>query len=110
VRTWTAYATGERVRWTDDALRLLRHTEAHSRKPPARLIHNALMIAHGAQMRLVTTWSVLGADQQPDYLHTVNDIPLTWRTRPSRWPAGELIPLLIQLRSEDEDSISVDLD
>src|SRR5262249_62093683 len=78
VRTWTAHATGERLRWTDDALRLLRHTEAHSRKPAARLIHNALMIAHAAQMRLVTSWSVLGADQQPDYLQTMNDIPMTW--------------------------------
>lgn len=110
VRTWTLHATADRVRWTDDALRLLRHTEARSRKPAARLIHNALMIAHGASMRLVTTWSVLGADQQPDYLQTVNDIPLTWRSRPARWPADDLLPLLLQLRNPDEESVSVDLD
>ena len=110
IRTWTLHATGDRLRWTDDALRLLRHTEAHSRKPAARLIHNALMIANGASMRMVTSWSVLGADQQPDYLQTVNDIPMTWRSRPTRWPADEILPLLLELRSPDEESVSVDLD
>lgn len=110
VRTWTAHATGERLRWTDDALRLLRHTETHSRKPAARLIHNSLMIAHGASMRMVTTWSVLGADQQPDNLQTLNDIPITWRSRPTRWPADEILPLLLELRMGDDDSVSVDLD
>jgi len=111
VRTWTAYATGERLRWTDDALRLLRHTEASSRKPAARLVHNAVMIAHGAQMRMVTSWSVLGADQQPDYLQSVNDIPLTWRSRPARWPSEEILHLLMHLRArEDEDLAAVDID
>jgi serine/threonine-protein kinase len=109
VRTWTHHATGDRLRWTDDALRLLRHAELQG-KPSARLIHNALMIAYGAQMRLVTSWSVLGAEQQADYLQTVNEIPMTWRSRPPRWPAEEVLPLLLQLRSPDEDSVSVDLD
>ena len=98
VRTWTATATGERFRWTDDALRLLRYTETTHKKPAQRLIHNAIMIAHGASMRLLTTWSVLGADAHADYIQTVNDIPLVWRSRPTMWPGPELLPLLHQLR------------
>jgi hypothetical protein len=98
VRTWTATATGERLRWTDDALRLLRHTETTGRKPVSRLMHNAIMIAHGASMRLCTTWSVLGADAHSDYIQTVNDIPMMWRSRPAAWPGDDLLPLLIQLR------------
>jgi hypothetical protein len=110
VRTWTAQATGERLRWTDDALRFLRHQETAARKPAARLIHNAIMIAHGAGTRLVTTWSVLAAEQQPDYLQTVNDIPMTWRSRPQRWPADDLLPLLIGLRGGGEDEVDIEVD
>jgi hypothetical protein len=98
VRAWTATATGERLRWTDDALRLLRHAEASGKKPASRLVHNAILIAHGASMRLCTTWSVLGAEAQPDYLQTVNDIPMMWRSRPQSWPGPDLLPLLIHLR------------
>jgi hypothetical protein len=98
VRTWTATATGERLMWTEDALRLLRHTETSSRKPVSRLMHNAIMIAHGASMRTLTTWSVLGADAQGDYIQTVNDIPMMWRSKPAVWPGSDLLPLLIQLR------------
>jgi hypothetical protein len=98
VRTWTATATGERLRWTDDALRLLRHTETTHKKPAQRLVHNAIMIAHGASMRLLTTWSVLGADAHTDYIQTVNDIPVVWRSRPGLWPGKELLPLLLHLR------------
>ncbi len=98
VRTWTATATGERLRWTDDALRLLRYTETQHKKPAQRLIHNAIMIAHGSSMRLLTTWSVLGADAHADYIQTVDEIPLVWRSRPPSWPGADLLPLLLQLR------------
>jgi len=98
VRTWTATATGERLRWTEDALRLLRHTETSASKPVSRLMHNAIMIAHGASMRMLTTWSVLGADAQNDYIQTVNDIPMMWRSKPAAWPGTDLLPLLVQLR------------
>jgi hypothetical protein len=98
VRVWTATATGERLKWTDDALRLLRYTETQHKKPAQRLVHNSIMIAHGANMRLLTTWTVLGADAHSDYIQTVNDIPQVWRSRPGMWPGEELLPLLLQLR------------
>jgi hypothetical protein len=98
VRTWTATATGDRLRWSDDALRLLRHTETTGAKSASRLVHNAIMIAHGASMRMLTTWSVLGADAHQGYIQTINDIPMMWRSRPAAWPGDDLLPLLAQLR------------
>jgi protein kinase-like protein len=103
VRTWTHQATGDRVRWTDDAIRLLRHTELSKKRPAIRLMHNAIMIAGGAGMRLVTTWSVLGAESHPDMLQTFNDVAPAWRQRPACWPGSDLLALLVQLRAEPED-------
>jgi hypothetical protein len=99
VRTWTARATADRVRWTDDALRLLRHTENLKKTPAALLMHNAIMIAARAGMRLCTTWTVLAAEEHHNYLQSAAEVVPAWAGRPPRWPSDEVLPVLRELRA-----------
>jgi Protein kinase domain len=99
VRTWTFHATGDRLRWTDDALRLLRYIEVTKRKPLMRLLHNAIQVALGSATRLLTSWTVLGADAHAEYIQSPVDIQPAWRIRPQSWPREDLLPTLLALRS-----------
>ncbi len=98
VRMWTARATADRVRWTDDALRLLRHTENLKKTPIALLMHNAIMIAARAGMRLCTTWTVLAAEEHHNYIQSAAEIAGAFSARPPRWPSDEVLPVLRELR------------
>ena len=100
IQVWTAKATAERVRWTDDALRLAIHLDAANRNTIDKLIHNAIMIRHVNRIELVTSWCVLGAAAHAKYVQTVDDVNLQWRTRPSSWPEASILTQLCQLRVE----------
>jgi serine/threonine protein kinase len=98
VRLWTQHATGDRLRWTDDALRLIRHSETFRKRPVDRMVHNAILIAHHAGMKVLTSWAVLGADAHGDYIQNGADVGPPWRTRPTTWPDPPTLEMLIELR------------
>ncbi|MEO7732896.1 MAG: serine/threonine-protein kinase [Kofleriaceae bacterium] len=100
IQRWTATATAERIRWTDDALRLAIHLDAANRNTIDKLIHNAIMIRHVNGIALVTTWCVLGAAAHVKYVQTVDDVAPRWRTRPSSWPDDSTLAQLCGLRVE----------
>jgi serine/threonine protein kinase len=100
IQVWTAKASGERIRWTSDALRLAVHLEAANRHTIDKLIHNAIMIGHTNGMELVTTWCVLGAAAHVKYIQTADDVTPTWRSRPRSWPDAGILAQLDQLRVE----------
>jgi hypothetical protein len=99
IRTWTYHATGDRLRWTDDAIRLLRYFEVTKRKSLSRLLHNSILVALGSSTRLLTTWTVMGADVHAEYIQSPADIQPAWRQRPLVWPREDLLPTLLALRS-----------
>lgn len=100
IQVWTATAGGDRLRWTNDALRLAVHLDTANRHTIDKLIHNAIMIGHANGMDLVTTWCVLGAAAHVKYVQTVDDVTPTWRSRPRSWPDASILAQLGQLRLE----------
>ncbi|HKA91427.1 MAG TPA: serine/threonine-protein kinase [Haliangiales bacterium] len=99
IRTWTYHATGDRLRWTDDAIRLVRYYEVTKRKPLSRLMHNSILVALGSSTRLLTSWTVMGADAHAEYIQSPADIQPAWRERPLVWPREDLLPTLLALRT-----------
>jgi serine/threonine protein kinase len=98
VRLWTQHATSDRLRWSADAIRLIRHSETFRKRPVDRMVHNSIQIAHHAGMRMLTTWAVLGADAHADYIQNAADIGPQWRTRPVSWPDASTLEMLFELR------------
>jgi hypothetical protein len=98
VRVWTQVATGDRLKWTDDGIRFVQHL-AGSTKSLDSYIHNAIMIAHAAAMKYVTSWCVLGADAHGKYLRTSGDVQPEWKQRPTFWPEANVLETLKRLRA-----------
>jgi serine/threonine protein kinase len=101
IRTWTGIAAGERVRWTDDAIRLARHYEATKKKSIDQLMHNSIIVANHVGRKLLTTWCVMAADAHPNYIHSNTDILPLWHQWPPSWPDEQLLGTLFRLRGLD---------
>lgn len=97
--TWTALATSGRLCWSQDAALLLAHLQADRSMVLDALVHNAVVIALSAGLRLVTTWCVLGASAHSRDIHGPEDVIPGWRVPPLSWPDEGMLSTLRRLRS-----------
>jgi serine/threonine protein kinase len=100
IRKWTGSAVGDKLRWSDDAIRYARHLELTKKRTLDQLMHNSIMVGVFAGKRVLTSWCVLGADAHPSYIQTANDIMPMWRAKPPAWPDDQMLATLTRLREE----------
>ena len=102
-----ATALGFDIRfWTPDVLLLLAAFERE--QTFERSVHNALMLAHFVNQKVLTTWTVWGGNAHDDWLSGTDAVLPEWRERPRVWPDAfhlrrlqELRRMTQRLRTED---------
>ncbi|MCB9654743.1 MAG: serine/threonine protein kinase [Deltaproteobacteria bacterium] len=106
IHSWTEVATSDRLRWTRDACLLALDGEAQDIGSLDRILQNSVMIALQNDLRLITTWCVLGAVAHTQTLHSHGEIEAAWQRPAPRWPTEDLMARLPHLRIRYQDALN----
>ena len=99
---WIEAATGGRVRFSRDALRVSGALCREEGKYWPDLLRDSLLIASAARLPVVTSWAVLAARSQGGSLGSIDEVPAALRRRPVSWPPTDVQALLNRLRKTGE--------
>ncbi|HET9931590.1 MAG TPA: serine/threonine-protein kinase [Polyangiaceae bacterium] len=99
---WIAAATGGRVSFSRDGLRVSGALCREEGRYWPDLLRDSLLIASAARLPVVTSWAILAARSQGGALGSIDDVPAALRRRPVSWPPADVQTLLNRLRKTGE--------